>query len=434
MGGDDNKSERGSDLHIGIPAPITKEEQTTIWRFLPRKIVNMVLTDMESQEPLQMRPHYVIPPNFPLFQAIQDWIVLHDKYERIPIKKSTLSYLQSTEFDHDVIHGEFAITDRYCHRKWVTQIPYTHTDYAMGYLALCQFTAGETLRRQYNKRKDICSLKPTNYYCERYQGELAYIDLKAAYWSMLWPTTIDMEYDPDQQEIVSEGRIPYIHCDQFAKWKPVRNVFNTLYNYRLMKIWSKEKRRLIHQFPPSATYRPYNYAYIMDMMNALATDVKNNFTLLQWLTDAAIVPAHQANALLEFLYEEWCLEGKLKYLGEGDSNAKDMYIIHGTHDLPYHATGHYNPQQNGDYFSSLRPANIDGLKSYRRDLIDGKIPLSPVKGKKLRISRMGRSLSTAKTYVKPDIPKRTRPSNERGWLTPEKMKNAIPIEREKKED
>jgi hypothetical protein len=427
MGGNDNESERGSDLHISIPAYLSPEDRMTIWTMLPRKIVNMVLTDIEPKDPLQMRPHQVIIPNFPLFQAIDDWLYLNDKYERIPIKQGPLAYVRSHTFDHDVIVGNFSITDRHCHTKWVTQIPYTYTDYALGYLALCQYTAGEKLRPQYSKHKDLCHLKPTNYFSHRYQGKLAYIDLSAAYWSILWPTTIDMQYDPDQQEIVSEGRIGYIHCDQFAKWKPVRNVFNTLYNYRQMKVWNLEKQRFVYQFPPSPIYRPYNYAYIMDMMNAIATDVKNNFTLLQWLTDAAIVPAAEAEALMEFLYEEWFMIGKLKALGEGDSNMRDMYAI-SAGDLPRKATAHYDIQKNGGYSSSLRSANIEGLKQYRRDLIAGRIPLSPTLGKKTRIEPGGRSLSTAKTYTKPAVPKRTRVQNERGWLTQEVMRSAIPMQ------
>jgi hypothetical protein len=344
--------------------------------FLPDRIARTRYMNNYHMEPMPEIPHYILLPShaFPLYQAIHDEVLDEQErkgYEIVPLKVPIQRFLNDTKFTSDVIVGKYSVTDRKNKIRYLTQIPYTVTDCARAYIRLCEFTAGRKLTPRYNKYTDVAHMRRgVKYFSGYYAGELAYVDLKAAYWQILWPTTLDMEYNPITQEIEYEGKITYIHCNQFAKHKQIRNVLHTLYGYRDMRIWKHDERR-IRRGPMfmDALYRPYNVAYIHDVMNAVVTDVKNNFTLLQWLTDAAIVPADQAEPLMEFLFQEWFLDSRLVQIGEGSSNRIDMYKVGSKQ------TGHYNPKIVGTPHNELRPANIEELKILRQQAKTGTLPV-----------------------------------------------------------
>jgi hypothetical protein len=357
-----------------------------IMTLLPDRIARTRYMNHYGLEPMQQIPEYILLPSFafPLFQAIHDEVLNEQDrkgYEVVPLKKTIQRFLNDTDFTNDVIVGKYSVTDKKNKVRYLTQIPYTITDCARAYIRLCEFSAGTRLTPKYNKYKDIVRMKKgIKFFSGYYAGELAYIDIRAAYWSILWPTTLDMEYDPIKQEITADGIIPYIHCDQFAMHKQIRNVMHTLYGYRDMRIWKHEERRIRHgQMFGDRLYRPYNLAYIHDVMNAICVDVREHFTLLQWLTDGIIVPADQAEPLMEFLFQEWFLDSRLKWTGDGASNRIDMYKVGNKQ------TGHYNPKIVGTPHCELRSANIESLKEIRQQAKNGTLPEIRATKKKSKI-------------------------------------------------
>lgn len=361
--------EEGLHLNIG--------EQMAVMNLLPERIQRTRYINNYHLEPLPQIPRYIQLPTyaFPLWQGIHDQVL--DDYERtgierIPIKTSIPRFLNDHHFINNVTVGKYSVYDPVARVKYLTQIPYTVTDCAKAYIEICEFLSGKKLKPEYNKFKDKI---PANYkigikyFSSYHKGDLAYIDIKAAYWSILWPTTIDMRYDTQKQEIESEGTITYWHCDQFMMQKHVRNVMNTLFNYRSRNLWYWDERR-IRQGKPymDRLYRPYNLAYILDVMNAIITEVKEKFTLYQWLTDAAIVPANQADALIEYLHEEWFLTGKIDDIGPGTSNRVDVYKV------GKKQTRSYRPRIVGTPNNPLRPANVEYFKMLRQQIKNGQLP------------------------------------------------------------
>jgi hypothetical protein len=370
----DNPARDNSELHI------TGLQAAQILGMLPDRISRTRFINHWHLEPLQEYPEYIQLPYgdpktkkpYALTQAINDRILdRHDSsdYEIVPIDTTIHRFLNDHEFISDLVHGDHSATDRKNKIRYVNQIPYTLTECAREYLRICEDLSGRKLKSKYSVHKDRVSVSPTFYFSGYYAGELAYIDLKAAYWQFLWPTTIDMEYDPIRQEIAAEGNITYFYCDQFAKCKPIRQRIHSLYNYRYFKVWKWDERRNRHKFAPSELYFPYNVWYIYDMMNAVVKDIiKHKFTLLHWLTDAAIVPASQAESLLEFLFEEWFLDARLEAIGNGSSNVMNMYKVGPK------VTRHYDPKIKGRPFIQLREANIEGLKELRQPAKNGQLP------------------------------------------------------------
>lgn len=359
-----------NELHLNF----TSTQIACMLRLLPDKISRTRFINHYHLPPLQETPEYIqIPTQYPLWQAIEDRLYEEKKdYEIVPIDKPVRTFLNSHEFTHDLKIGYYSATDRANKIRYVTQIPFTITDYARTYLQICQELSGNKLKRKYNKHKDICHATNVLYFSGYYEGKLAYIDIKAAYWSILWPTTMDMEYDPVNQEIAAEGNIGYWHCDQFMKSKRIRQIVHSLFNYREMKTWEHENQRIRRDFPPAEIYRPYNLWYILDVMNAIVNDAINQgFTIYQWLTDAAIIPANQAEPFMEFLFERWFLASRLKWIGDGVSNQMNMYKVGPK------LSGGFNPKRKvSRIINTIRPnSNIEGLRTYRLALINGEIPI-----------------------------------------------------------
>lgn len=371
---------------------LTGLQKTQILSLLPDRISRTRFLNTYHLEPLPEIPHYILLPNFLLFQAINDRILDNHEssdYEIIPIDTTIYRFLNSHNFTNNIRHGYYSATDTKNKIRYVTQIPYTVTECAREYIRICEFLSGNKLRPQYSKYRDRIYTSPTHYFSGYHKGELAYIDITAAYWSILWPTAIDMEYDPIKQEITAEGSIAYYHCDQFAKAKIIRNLLSSLYNYKHMKIWKWDEKRNYHFFPPSELYRPYNVAYIYDMINAIVVDAINRgFQIKQWLTDAAILPTHQANSFQEFLFEEWFLDSRLIASGPGYSNITNSYKIGPK------TTGGFNPRQVGVEHNKLREANIEGLKELRQLAKNNQLPEI---GKSKRQKRMPGSRVALKT-------------------------------------
>ena len=349
-------------------------------------------------EPEQQIPRYVSLPTyaFPLYQAIHDEALDHYKdegWEIIPIDVPKTRFLNDNHFKHKMIVGQFSITDTQAKTKYLLQIPYTVTDCAKAYIRICERLSEARLKPQYNKYTDRIDhiRKGIKYFSGYYTGELAYVDIKTAYWSILWPTTIDMRYDMNTQTIMGDGQIQYWYCDQFAMHRDTRHVLNTLFAYRKSRMWDPETRRLI-QGPmiKDRMYRPYNTGYIHDVMNAVVVEATQKFNILQWLTDAAILPLNQAEAFMEFLFEEWFLASRIKYFGEGTSNRIDMYDIRG---IDGRTTRNFKKRIIGTTHNELRPANIEELKKIRQQAKNGTLPDIKQRIKKKRV--FGKNITVA---------------------------------------
>lgn len=360
-----------SELHLNF----TKAQMAWMLSMLPDRVSRTRFINHWQLPPLQETPEYIqVPTQYPLWQALDDR--LWEKYQEteiIPIDKPLRTFLNSHDFTSDLKIGYYSASNRKEKTRYVTQVPYTVTDYARTYLELCQELSGHKLKHgQYHKHKNRCHVSPIFYFSGYAKCEMAYVDIKAAYWSILYPTTMDMEYDPINQEISAEGTIGYYYCDQFEKSKRIRQIIHSLFNYREMKTWEHENRRIRRDYPPAELYRPYNVWYIYDIMNAIITDAMNNgFIIYQWLTDAAIIPAHQAEPFMEFLFERWFLASRLKYIGDGVSNQFNMYKVGSK------LSGSFNPKRKvSRIINTTRPdPNIEGLRKYRLELINGEHPI-----------------------------------------------------------
>jgi hypothetical protein len=418
----DNPTKGKSDeegLHLSI------SQKMDIMSLLPERIQRTRFMNQNNLEPMPQIPYYIQPPMyaFPLWQAIHDEVLNEQDrkgYEIIPLKMPIERFMKQKKFDHEVIVGKHSITDRKYKVRYLTQIPYTVTDCAKAYIRLCEFSSGNRLTPRYNKYKDnYWRKRGIKYFSGYHKGNFAYIDMESAFWSILWPTTIDMEYDWIKQEIISDGTICYYHCDQFRMYKPVRLVLHTLFGYKNMIVWNPEKQRTVPGKPfKDALYRPYNLGYIHDVMNSIVWDVRKNFTLYQWLTDAAIVPEDQGEALVEFLREEWFINSKIKYRGEGYSNRLDSYKI------GEKTTGSFNKRAVGTEHIELFEPNIEGLKELRQLAKKYELPEIRQILKKPRMPGSHTALSTAiQTEIQPK-PKKPKPTKKspnpmgRGKTTP----------------
>jgi hypothetical protein len=55
----------------------------------------------------------------------------------------------------------------------------------------------------------------------------------------------------------------------------------------------------------------------METLHAIALEVQSRWTLFGWLTDAAIVDAHQADEVVAYLQDTWHLQSRIVMIGAG---------------------------------------------------------------------------------------------------------------------
>jgi hypothetical protein len=434
MGRDDNTPpDNGDALDLYLNDLPTKEDYEFVSRWFPSlarkaQYKNRVNPNLAGESPLPFKTEF---PPFPLFSTIREYLETHDKWERQELNVNPQFYAQhfSKYLDHSPIIGDHSLTDKKCKIKKLIQYPYTSTEIATSYIRLCEEEAKEILRTKYSKHKDRNKSGPTIYFGGRYQGELGYIDLKQAYWQILSPTTLDMEYIPDLQEIVSQGFIPYIQPDEFGEWREVRLILNSLFNYRELSVWDIEKQRIIHQIFPSSLYRPFNLSYILDIMNAVFIDCMDNFPgkIHQWLTDAPIVSGEYTERIRDFLWTEWGFHSRIEAWGNGDSKSQSVYKIEAGHGLPEKITKHYYSSRplpkNNKKFPS---ANIENLKLERWALLNKIRDISPLAP---RIKRFygWKQIEIQNAIPMGPISPRINNSSNSNRLTREQIQNAIPM-------
>lgn len=190
-------------------------------------------------------------------------------------------------------------------------------------------TSGELARRYLNQVWESGTARPlmarpTNLgfkaqaplYCEPTLPEehrvLAYVDVVSCYWQLL------SCWRPDDMPLgrgLSEGRLSWLRPVELGRERHLRHAVAGA-------MWSSQIEWCHHGkwVRAAATSRwsnPYLKRRVMETLHAIALEVASKWTLFGWLTDAAIVEAHQADEVVAYLRDSWHLESRIVAIGIG---------------------------------------------------------------------------------------------------------------------
>lgn len=201
--------------------------------------------------------------------------------------------------------------------------PYQDPEVAAAYCAALVRTFRSRQSRhpfsEQQRRPELLSYRAPLYWCgKRVTGDLAYVDLRWAYWQIYSRATLDLIYDPSSGR-ATRGRIPFADCDDLSLVEhPLRR------NAVVSRVHPARGSVLIHGLRHSTAAttfwsQPCLWAYVMDVLCAVSQDVRDRFQCFEVATDGYLVRAEQAPEVIWFLQREWGLDSRVKAEGGGEA-------------------------------------------------------------------------------------------------------------------
>lgn len=282
--------------------------------------------------------------------------------QRIPNHPIIYLHNELAESDHQFSLGSFHITDHTDNVKYLYQWPYTWGEFIFDYLLLCEEESGKKFNWIPHSNEKSQSVI---YFTGASSGLYTYVDITSCYYSLYRSLPLDSRYFRNKTKL-AVGEIWLASPDEFGLHKQIRNMTFGLMRKDKTMIYKNQKFSTDNKH--GRFYRPDIVAYVLDTVQAIATEAKEKFKIHAWLTDAAILPTSQAAAFQDYLITEWHLDSKQKYHGKAWIFSSNCYIV-GPHmtaqftNLSQKLRG-FTPHA-GNPISTIIPVNIERLKKYR---------------------------------------------------------------------
>jgi hypothetical protein len=142
-------------------------------------------------------------------------------------------------------------------------------------------------------------------------GDLVVVDLRWAYWQIYSPTTLDLLYDPISGEI-ARGRIPFVGCDHPELCLDPVSRSSMVSRLNPGRPSSLRRGRPTSGPVPRFWRQPHLWAYVMDVLCAVAWDIRDRYPCWEVATDGYLLRAEDAEAAVAYIKESWLLEARVK--------------------------------------------------------------------------------------------------------------------------
>lgn len=291
---------------------------------------------------------------------------------------------QYKEFDRLAI-GTSVVTDMKEQVKYIDESRWPCTDWeiAREYLRWIFETQNSGKRRKrigFNKETwKMLSISQPLYFAKRIEGELAYVDIRHAYWQLYSPATLDIYFNPWKQTC-GLGNIQFL-CNRWLRdQRTVRNALVGIarsrehQEYRTSwKGWIDHRSGV--EVPGSGagarTVRTYNkflapelWGFLAFYLHQIAAHIRLHFDVHYVHTDGYILDAHQADDLVNYLAETWLVDARVKVKGTGYISAVARWRIE---DMGSKTTGDGSAS---DYTMDAMPELGQKLINWRRWMLE----------------------------------------------------------------
>lgn len=192
---------------------------------------------------------------------------------------------------------------------YTSTLPATPGDVARDYLAAKYVRAQATTRKQIEHFRDVKRSAPL-FARPATMADAVYIDIASAYWSIILLAGWDTDYMPDAWLAKRSDNSDF----PFAHNKLARNVLVTAGLKSTSTLYIPESRRYT-QVTSNSMPNWSIYGLCMDVLNAIAIEIKNACTSLIYVnTDGYIVNALDAEKASSVI-ESWSLKPSIKDCG-----------------------------------------------------------------------------------------------------------------------
>lgn len=197
--------------------------------------------------------------------------------------------------------------------------------------SLCRPYLRELVRLQATKPnrvevvdKGLYERHPPTYYAGHTRGELALVDLVAAYWQLYAPTSLDLAYEGEG--LPRNGTIRFLGADELGEHKGLRNTIVGIARaeYRTIVDFGRVER-----VPVGLRWqRPGLWAFLQDMLEAVAWEMRLLFGAVHIHTDGYVLPHPDlADDAVGYLADRWGLTAEVRARGEGEVRGLGSWMI-----------------------------------------------------------------------------------------------------------
>jgi hypothetical protein len=159
-------------------------------------------------------------------------------------------------------------------------------------------------------------------YCEPTRGTLAYVDIVACYWQILSVLRPD---DIVLGDAVIEGSTQWLNTDDMEADRELRHaVVGSIFSSSLT-CWRYGVERTVKM--PARWANPSLRRYCMSVLHSICSRAVRKHGLVAWMTDAAILPASEAELFSDHLAMRWGLRSKVKAAGRGEVWSVTSYQV-----------------------------------------------------------------------------------------------------------
>lgn len=299
-------------------------------------------------------------PSVPLYDLLLEKVAerrVASGYEIVPIDQEPVDWLlENDPWGRNFVVGAHTLTDVTNKIKYVQEFPVSVGEVAYEYLQLVakDYSCGSRGHKAFPP--------PPMYYNGARRGLMSYVDITSCYFSIYSSATLDCFYA--SEGLYRDGDFPFLFADQLRFHKLTRNsVFGIIRKEGRTRYYNGEYKRTNEA---GNYFSPGLIRYVLETTQAVAQDAVKKFEIHAWLTDAAILPASQAESFRDYLFSEWNFDSSEKASGAGYLYRPTLYRI-------------------GDFWggdqrlissmvinreSNFENVNIDFLKKARRSLVN----------------------------------------------------------------
>jgi len=170
----------------------------------------------------------------------------------------------------------------------------------------------------------MLKINPPQFFEAPSSGDLTYVDIKAAYFQLYSPASLDLHFNP-HRGVFGQGMIEFLRNDELAGLKETRNVVTGVVRATARTQWSNGRVSKVQTY--NRFLAPELWGYLMHTLHAIAHEARQRFDVRYIATDGFIVPTSEADLLREFLAEDWGLETTVKCSGPGNVRAMGAYKL-----------------------------------------------------------------------------------------------------------
>ena len=175
-----------------------------------------------------------------------------------------------------------------------------------------------------------------------YDHDMAYLDIRKAYWSLYCCATMAMTYlpDPDRPVLSMRSDLTWEGAGDMAEVRVARNMVIGIARAQKRRIVTPDGGiELVDATRTNTLLSPGLWGYIADVLHSIACDALAHGAVYV-NTDGYILPRDRADALADLIAERWCLATEIKAAGMTEVCAPGSWRCGDDASLTWPATPH----------------------------------------------------------------------------------------------